>query len=124
VISYDLKIFEGTSYFSDPDVIISNGANSISWSSHINPVGDGWVTFQVQLTSANFGPNLASVLSNVTSFSIRGEFINGPEAEGLDNVRLAAANGAPEASTWMMALLGFGALGFAASRRRRMASLA
>jgi hypothetical protein len=124
VISYDLKVFEGSSYFSAPDVIISNGANSISWSSNINPVGDGWATFQVPLTSANFGPSLASVLSNVTSFSIRGEFINGPEAEGLDNVGLAAANGAPEASTWLMALLGFGTVGFVASRRRRLASLA
>jgi hypothetical protein len=124
VISYDLKIFDGSSYFSDPDVIISNGAQSVSWSSHINPVGDGWVTFQVQLTAANFGSSLASVLSNVTSFSIRGELIDGPEAEGLDNVRLAAANGVPEASTWVMALLGFGTIGLVASRRRRLTSLA
>jgi hypothetical protein len=67
----------------------SNGLNSASWTSNINPVGDGWVTFQVQLNPANFGSNLASILSNVTEFQIRGEFINGPEVEGLDNVLLS-----------------------------------
>jgi hypothetical protein len=48
-----------------------------------------WVSFQVQLNQANFGSNLASILSNVTEFQIRGEFINGPEDEGLDNVLLS-----------------------------------
>lgn len=119
-ISYDLKVFEGTDYFNDVDVIISNGSNSVSWSSNFNPVGDGWVTFHVQLTAANFsGANLASVLSNVTSFGIRGEFINGAEVEGLDNVSVAgAATGAPEPSTWAMLLMGFAGLSFAGWRAR------
>jgi len=90
-LTYDLKVISGTDYFNDVDVIISNGANSVSWTSNINPVGGGWVTFQVQLNQATFGINLASVLSNVTEFQIRGEFINGPELEGLDNVRLNTA---------------------------------
>jgi hypothetical protein len=99
----------------------SNGADSVSWSSNINPVGGGWVTFQVQLTAANFsGANLASVLSNVTSFAIRGEFINGAEAEGLDNVRVATdATSTPEPSTWAMLLMGFAGLGFAGWRAQR-----
>jgi Laminin B (Domain IV)/PEP-CTERM motif len=121
-ISYDLKVFDGTDYFNDLDVIISNGSNSVSWSSNINPVGDGWVTFQVQLTAANFsgGSSLASILSNVTSFSIRGEFITGAEVEGLDNVRVAAvATGTPEPSTWAMLLMGFAGLGFAGWRAQR-----
>lgn len=118
-ISYDLKVFDGTDYFNDLDVIISNGSDSVSWSSNINPVGDGWVTFQVQLTAANFsGANLASVLSNVTSFSIRGEFISGPEAEGLDNVSVATgATSTPEPSTWAMLLMGFAGLAWAGRRR-------
>jgi hypothetical protein len=90
-LTYDIKVIQGSDYFSDVDVIISNGLNSASWTSNINPVGDGWVTFQVQLNPANFGSNLASILSNVTEFQIRGEFINGPEVEGLDNVRLNTA---------------------------------
>jgi hypothetical protein len=88
-LTYDLKVIDGSDYFSDVDVIISNGATSVSWTSNINPVGHGWVTFQVELNQANFGSNLASILSNVTEFQIRGEFINGPEAEGLDNVLLS-----------------------------------
>ena len=88
-LTYDLNVIQGTDYFSDVDVIISSGANSASWTSNINPVGHGWVTFQVQLNQANFGSNLASILSNVTEFQIRGEFINGPEVEGLDNVLLS-----------------------------------
>jgi hypothetical protein len=88
-LTYDLKVIQGSDYFSDVDVIISSGANSVSWTSNINPVGHGWVTFQVQLNQANFGSNLASILSNVTEFQIRGEFINGPEVEGLDNVLLS-----------------------------------
>ena len=88
-LTYDLNVITGTDYFSDVDVIISNGASSVSWTSNINPVGHGWFTFQVQLNQANFGSNLASILSNVTEFQIRGEFINGPEVEGLDNVLLS-----------------------------------
>jgi laminin B (domain IV) len=91
-LTYDLNVIIGSSYFSDVDVIISNGTTSASWTSNINPVGHGWVTFQVQLNEANFGSNLASILSNVTEFQIRGEFINGAEAEGLDNVLLSTAN--------------------------------
>jgi hypothetical protein len=89
ILTYDLKVIQGSDFFSDVDVIISSGANSVSWTSNINPVGDGWVTFQVQLNQANLGSNLASILSNVTEFQIRGEFINGPEVEGLDNVLLS-----------------------------------
>src|SRR5262245_21500811 len=87
-LTYDLKVIQGSAYFSDLDVIISNGANSVSWTSNINPVGGGWVTFQVQLSQANFGSNLTSILPNVTELQIRGEFINGAEEEGLDNVLL------------------------------------
>jgi hypothetical protein len=78
------------------------------------------VPFQVQLTAANFGADLAMVLSNVTSFRIRGEFIDGAEAEGLDNV-LVAAGGVttPEPSTWAMMALGFAVLGFVGWRGSR-----
>jgi hypothetical protein len=119
-LSYDFKVIQGTDYFNDADVIISNGSTSVSWHSNINPVGSGWAPFQVQLTSANFGANLASVLSNVTELQIRGEFISGPEEEGLDNVLLQTpASAAPEPATWSMLILGFGGIGMAFRRRTR-----
>jgi hypothetical protein len=119
-LSYDFKVIEGTDYFNAADVIISSGANSASWTSNINPVGDGWVNFHVQLNQANFaGGNLASILANVTELQIRGEFIGGAEEEGLDNVSLTANTSAvPEPSTWAMMLLGFFGVGFLAYRNR------
>lgn len=91
--SYDIKVISGTSYFGgDPDVIISGGGGSASYSANINPVGDGWVTISVALTGANFsGGNLAAILANVTSIQIRGELIDGPEIEGIDNIRISAS---------------------------------
>jgi hypothetical protein len=117
-IGYDLKVISGTATFWDPDVIIASGATSVSWSSPVsfNPVGKGWVHFEVPLDSANFGSDLASVLGNVTSLKIRGEWINGTEQEGFDNVSVTAV---PEPETWAMLLAGLGLLGFAARREKQ-----
>ena len=121
-LTYNLKVIQGSAYFSDVDVIISSAANSVSWTSNINPVGDGWVTFQVQLNQANFGSNLASILPNVTEFQIRGEFINGAEEEGLDNVLLSTpAVPGPIAGAGLPGLiLACGGLLALARRRRRL----
>ena len=104
------------------DVIISSGSNSVSWTSNINPVGQGWYTFQVQLNQANFGNNLSTILSNVTELQIRGEFIDGAEEEGLDNVKLLSP-AVPEPSTWAMMILGFAGIGFMAYRRKSRPAL-
>jgi hypothetical protein len=122
-LTYDFKVIQGSDYYSDADVIITNGANSVSWTPNINPVGDGWVAFQVQLNQANFGSNLASILSNVTELQIRGEFIVGAEVEGLDNVKLTSSSAVPEPSTWAMMLLGFASVGFIAYRRKSKSAL-
>jgi hypothetical protein len=120
-LSWDIKVVTGTSYFNDVDLIISGGGSSASWSSNVNPVGQGWYHIEVQLNQATLGGNLATILSNVTKLQIRGEYINGTEAEGLDNVQLLTA-AVPEPSTWAMMLLGFGGLGFMTYRRRKQAA--
>ena len=124
-LSYQINVIAGTEYFDDVDVMISSGSSTASWSSHVNPVGDGWATFTVQLNQANFGSDIASILANVTSFQIRGEFIGGPEEEGLDNVSLTAATSAvPEPSTWAMMILGFAGLGYLNLRQWRRHAVA
>ena len=123
VLSFDIKIITGASryYYSDADVIISNGANSVSWTPDINPAEQGWFTFSVQLNDANFGSGLASILSNVTELQIRGEYIGGEEEEGLDNVFLSTAATAvplPAVGAGLPLVAGFGAMR-AWYRRRR-----
>jgi hypothetical protein len=120
-LSFDIKVFEGTklNYFDDNDVMISGNGSTLLFATHINPAeapGDGWVHFSIALTTANFGSNLATVLANVSNFELRGEFIDGVEKEGIDNVTLTTA--VPEPSTWAMMILGFCGVGFMAYRRK------
>ena len=91
--SYDIKVISGTSYFGgDPDIVISGPGGTVSYLANINPVGNGWVSISVPLTGAYFtGGNLAAILPNVTSIRIRGELIDGPEVEGVDNIRISAS---------------------------------
>jgi hypothetical protein len=118
-ISYDLKVIDGTSYFSDPDIQIISGSSVVSWTANVNPVGKGWVHYEIALTSANFtGGTLATILPNVTGFKIRGEVINGPEKEGFDNVMVTAA--IPEPETYALLLSGLGLLGAIARRRKQI----
>ncbi|HMX16635.1 MAG TPA: laminin B domain-containing protein [Rhodocyclaceae bacterium] len=115
-VAYDLKVIEGTSYYPWPDIQIFNGTQSVSWTSGANPVGHGWVNYSVTLSAANFkGDDLATVLSHVTAFRIRGEVIDGPEQEGFDNVSLTAA--VPEPESYAMFLAGLGVLGALARRQ-------
>jgi hypothetical protein len=125
-LSFDIKVLDGTAYFDDNDVMMSGNGKTVTFATHINPVGapgNGWVTFSVALTAANFGSDLAAVLANVSGFELRGEFIGGAEVEGLDNVTLMTA-AVPEPSTWAMMILGFFGIGAMTYRRRKTAALA
>ena len=57
----------------------------------------------------------------MTQLQIRGEYINGAEVEGLDNVQLMTA-AVPEPSTWAMMILGFAGVGFMTYRRRKQSN--
>lgn len=124
-LSFDIKVLQGTAYFDDNDIMLSGNGKTVTFATHINPVGapgDGWVNFSVALTNANFGSDLATVLANLSDFKLRGEFINGGEVEGLDNVALMTA-AVPEASTWAMMILGFAGIGAMTLRRRNSPAL-
>jgi len=117
-LKYDIEIISGTSYFSDDDVRIYSGSNYLS-KTLSSAYWAGWKTFSVDLDPANFVLNgsgdFNSIMSNVTAFWIRGEYIDGTEAEGLDNVFLSA----PVPIPGTMWLLGPSLLGLAGWRRRK-----
>jgi hypothetical protein len=71
------------------------------------PTGDQWHHYSASLTpAAGWGPSLSSVLANVTSVTITGEFQAGPgEAVGFDNIRVTAV---PEPASLVLMLGGLG----------------
>ncbi|CAN5322224.1 hypothetical protein BH11PSE10_BH11PSE10_13970 [soil metagenome] len=57
------------------------------------PVADGqWHRYSASLSDAAWGPSLGTVLANVTSFTIKGEFHAGvTEVVGIDNIAVTAS---------------------------------
>jgi len=119
-LSYDVNLlYKSGSYFDNSEVIIKSGSTTMSWNpatAH-QPAVNAWTTYSVDLTSANFGVSEAtfnSIMSNVTTIWIRGEYISGGDSEGLDNVKVTSAVPLP----LPILLLGSGLAGMAALRKR------
>lgn len=95
-LSYDLRQSDISEPFDSSDVILSNGIITISLD-HSHP-GTEWTSYLVPLNStANWrlgdenGPiasdqDIFTVLGNLQSLRIRGEYRVGPDFGGLDNV--------------------------------------
>lgn len=102
---------------------IESGATVIERDLIVAPApASDWTTYSIRLDEAGFGPELASLLANVTRVGLTLESHNGFDAtnggwelNGLDNLRVTAV---PEPQGWALMATGLVALG-AASRRRR-----
>ncbi len=100
-LSFDLKQSSINSQFDTDDIIISNGQITITYDHAYNP-GLDWTSYSVVLDTINAwkidditsgelatSEQIMTVLSNILSLKIRGEFITGSDTGGLDNVILA-----------------------------------
>lgn len=98
-LSFDLKQSSLDSQFDDSDIIITGNGITIIFDLASNP-GLDWTHYSVRFNTTNlwkinnlFGEpatdaQILSVLSNISSLKIRGEYVSGSDTGGIDNVIL------------------------------------
>mgnify|MGYP003433600895 CR=1 FL=1 len=131
-LSFDSKMpvkgIEGNS----EDVALTGGGYSLLFNNPNNP-GINWTSYSISLNEAGgwkveatglapTQPQMLAVLSSLTNLWIRGEYSNGPETVGLDNVVLSSApQSVPEPSLTLGWLVS-GAVGASFRLLRKKAS--
>lgn len=92
-LQYDIKFLSGSGVFKVlADVVIRSSGDYLS-QQFITTQPSDWTHYTVSLTAAAFGVSekyFDSIMAQVDSVDIRGEFLVGPESGALDNVRLTA----------------------------------
>jgi hypothetical protein len=107
-------------------IIDAPGTGDFLRSNFISEIGvNSWTHFEITIISENFevigNKTFEEILSNVDKILIKGEYGNGPDSSGIDNVTLEHAhpvNPVPEPST--IFLLGSGLIGLTGYGRRKL----
>lgn len=97
-LTFDLTQSEPDSQFDAPDVILVGDGVTLEFDTPANP-GTTWTAYSVPLSesagwtvqSTGLAPTtgeMQAVLGDLTMLRIRGEFRDGPDTGGLDNVRI------------------------------------
>lgn len=102
-LGFDLRQSKITNQVDRSDVIISGGGLTIVLDTSYNP-GLDWTHYQVGLDVSSdwridklsgavaTEAQIRQVLADITDMQIRGEFVNGPDTNGLDNVVMSAGD--------------------------------
>ncbi|MCM0080321.1 hypothetical protein L4X63_01850 [Geomonas sp. Red32] len=94
-LEFDLRQSTTQSQYADHDIILVGGGITLTYDTLPHPQTT-WTHYNIQLTESGWKNGTAdatradfqTVLAAVTSLTIRGEFVVGPDTGGLDNVRL------------------------------------
>jgi hypothetical protein len=92
------------------NLLVGSESFSLDNTSTFFPSYSNWTTF-APVNLAGVSIDQLDIFLNASSTSV----------QAIDNVRFGAAASVPEPGTWATMLLGFGAVGFAMRRRRRLA---
>lgn len=123
-LTFDLRMRGSGTLFEDSDIVLIGSSGSLHFDFPNVPSADDWTSYSALIAEGAgwhldslSGPlatqsEIQSVLANVTSLRIRGEFITGDDNGDLDNVVL---NGIPSPAATSVFLVA----GFLASTRRR-----
>ncbi len=113
-LQFDLMQFftEAPDQFDDDDILLSGAGLTLAFDTATNPPNGAGSSYSVPLVETGWHLNsiagapatqaqMQSVLGNLTSLEIRGEFQTGADTDSIDNVRLV-----PEPSSVLLLLFG------------------
>lgn len=133
ILSFDSKMPLKGVESNEDDVAITGAGYTLLFNNPNNP-GVNWTSYSISLNEAAgwkvLGTNIAptqsqmlAVLSSLNDLRIRGEYSNGSETVGLDNVVLSSASQSVPEPTSTLGLLALGAVGASFRLLRKKASV-
>lgn len=99
-LRFDLRQSSTDNQFDDDDIVLEGGGLTLVYNTAENP-GTDWTSYSIPLNETAGWSNAATaepatqqemqaVLTDLTALRIRGEFVDGADVGGLDNVSLSA----------------------------------